>query len=121
MMLGNAFSVHTRGRDWRRELEIQECDAVDDDDGDVSTTRRRKIANLADIFRRQGSEIIATKRGSDSQADIVRWFADDDALAPYGIHNVWIPWSPWKPSLQEVTLTRSWTYLSLNWQIPWPQ
>ena len=88
MMLGNAFSVHTRGRDWRRELEIQECDAVDDDDGDVSTTRRQKIANLADIFRRQGSEIIATKRGSDSQADIVRWFADDDALAPYGIHNV---------------------------------
>ena len=88
MMLGNAFSVHTRGRDWRRELEIQECDAVDDNDGDVSTTRRQKIANLADIFRRQGSEIIATKRGSDSQADIVRWFADDDALAPYGIHNV---------------------------------
>ena len=88
MMLGNAFSVHTRGRDWRRELEIQECHAVDDDAGDVSTTRRRKIANLADIFRRQGSEIIATKRGSDSQADIVRWFADDDTLAPYGIHNV---------------------------------
>ena len=96
MMLANAFSVHTRGRDWRRELEIQEPDAADDGernvagrgDGDVSTTRRRKIANLVDIFRRQGSEIIATKRGSDSQVDIVRWFADDDASAPYGIHRV---------------------------------
>ena len=100
MMLGNALSIHTRGREWRRELETQAPDDADrgvagrdatdrdDDGGGATTSRHRVLANLVERFRRQSPESVATKRGTDRQEDIVRWFADDDASAPYGIHRV---------------------------------
>lgn len=94
MMLAHALSVHVRGRDWRREIETRrrDEDVGGDEDGDENVngggarTRRRGLGSFFDMFRR-GGEISGTRRGSDAQEDILKWFADDER-APYGIHRV---------------------------------
>jgi len=85
MMVANALSIHTRGRDWRRSVEerrrYEEPVAGADEEGE----RTNRLAFISEVVDRVRNPVeTRTKRGCDSQTDVIRLFADDDR-APFSI------------------------------------
>ena len=85
MMVANALSIHTRGRDWRRSVEerrrYEEPVAGADEEG----ARANSLAFISEVVDRVRNPVeTRTKRGCDSQMDVIRLFADDDR-APFSI------------------------------------
>lgn len=94
MMVANALSIHTRGRDWRRSVEerrrydavepkrkVEESVAGADEEGE----RTHRLAFISEVVDRVRNPVeTRTKRGCDSQTDVIRLFADDER-APFSI------------------------------------
>jgi cysteine protease ATG4 len=94
MMVANALSIHTRGRDWRRSVEerrrydaveprrqVEEPVAAAGEEGAHTHT----LAFISEVVDRVRNPVeTRTKRGCDSQTDVIRLFADDDR-APFSI------------------------------------
>ena len=94
MMVANALSIHTRGRDWRRSVEERRrYDAVEPRrqveepvvEACEEGARAHSLTFISEVVDRVRNPVeTRTKRGCDSQTDVIRLFADDDR-APFSI------------------------------------
>ena len=85
MMLANALSIHSRGRHWRREVQlvaVHENETADDGSKSPAVSFLSGVVNKLKIPQSE-----RTRAGSDAQEDILRLFADEVG-APFSIHRV---------------------------------